>query len=357
MKLLDFGLAKVCEPLFAGADAREITVTMAGAPDGAIIGTPAYMSPEQARGLPVDKRTDIWAFGCVLYEMITGVAAFKGERASDVVAKIIEREPDLEALPRDASSTLRHLLRRCLRKDPRERLRDIGDARLELDESDTVAAGIPTSRNRFGRKLMVVALSLGAIAAAFNGALRLRASQSPGPAAPPVSRFSILAPIISSAYARALTISPDGARFAYVSDSGLAVRSRDRIESIDLAPRNNSALGAPFFSPDGRWIGYTDGQLLMKVPADGGSSVEIMDSGPATIGSWSDAGIVFASMRGLFRISAEGGLAEELNAGLGPSEQAMFPQVPSRKPGGALHRRPYSQQHTDPRSERPGCAY
>ena len=136
VKVLDFGLAKVFEPAVADGEQKAMTATaFDAAGDGAAMGTPAYMSPEQARGLPVGKRTDIWAFGCVLYEMLSGQPLFAGERGSDILAKIIEREPDLAALPTGTPRAIRRLLRRCLEKDPRDRLRDIGDARFELLEA------------------------------------------------------------------------------------------------------------------------------------------------------------------------------------------------------------------------------
>jgi serine/threonine-protein kinase len=335
VKLLDFGLAKVCEPLFPGANPREVTVTMEIAAGGAVMGTPAYMSPEHVRGLPVDRRTDIWAFGCVLYEMLTGAAPFKGERASDVVAKIIEREPDLDALPRDVPPSVRRLLQRCLRKDPRERLRDIGDARLDLEETGAAQAANDTSAwRRMGSTghAAIMALVLVGIGAAIYFASYESARPSAEPAPLRVSRFSLPAPVTANAYARAVAIAPNGARFAYVSERGLFVRSRDRFESTEIYARGTSGLGAPFFSPDGKWIAYTDGQSLMKVPSDGGTAVEIVDSGPAAIGSWDAGGIVFASMNGLFRVSSNGGPATRLEAGLAPNEQAMFPQfLPGNK--------------------------
>jgi serine/threonine protein kinase len=139
VKVLDFGLAKVLDSQQEDAGEHAPTVTDLG-PPGAALGTPAYMSPEQARSLPVDKRTDIWAFGCVLFEMLAGERAFSGDTSTDVIAKVLEREPAFEALPANMPPAIGRLLRRCLEKDPRKRLRDIGDARLELTESRTRVA-------------------------------------------------------------------------------------------------------------------------------------------------------------------------------------------------------------------------
>lgn len=137
VKVLDFGLAKAMEPTAApGNPAHTPTLTSPVMTEiGAVLGTAAYMSPEQARGKPVDKRADIWSFGCVVYEMLTGKAAFPGETVADSVARILERSPDFEALPPDVPTSVRQLLRRCLVKDPRERLRDIGDARIEIGQA------------------------------------------------------------------------------------------------------------------------------------------------------------------------------------------------------------------------------
>ncbi len=144
VKLLDFGLAKVFDPSLRASGSAEVTLTVVGQADadaGRILGSPSCMSPEQARGLPVDKRTDVWAFGCLLYEMLCGTRAFAGDSTSDVIARILEREPDFTALPPDLPPAIPRLLRRCLEKDRRRRLRDIGDARMELLEKIENAPG------------------------------------------------------------------------------------------------------------------------------------------------------------------------------------------------------------------------
>ena len=142
MKVLDFGLAKAVGGDGSSPDLTQCTAgRCARGAQGAVIGTAAYMSPEQARGQPVDKRTDIWAFGCVLYEMLTGRVAFAGDTVSDSIAKILEREPDWSALPAATPASIRRLLLRCLAKDPKQRLRDIGDVRIEIDAIDEVLPG------------------------------------------------------------------------------------------------------------------------------------------------------------------------------------------------------------------------
>jgi eukaryotic-like serine/threonine-protein kinase len=338
VKLLDFGLAKIFDPTVAGSDPKAATVSafdIGG--DGAIMGTPAYMSPEQARGLPVEKRADIWAFGCVLYEMLTGHAAFAGAHASDVLARIIEREPDLGALPRDTPTAVRRVLRRCFEKEPRNRLRDIGDARLELAEAGARDADDVTAAPRRDfqwRRIAIAAAILAGVSAVIVSMAARFATRSGTAAVPahPVSRFAIPARVIATASGRALALSADGAQLAYVTAQGLFVRSRDRLDGTLVHGLAGPGAGAPFFSPDGKWVAFTDGQALTKVPVAGGPAIVFAEVRPAAIGSWTAEGIVFADMRGLFRVPAEGGAPEALLTNLGPYEQAMFPQLlPERR--------------------------
>ena len=155
VKLLDFGLAKIFESETSGSSpsiSYSPTLTARGTAAGVILGTAAYMSPEQARGKPVDKRTDVWAFGCVLYEMLTGKRAFEGETVSDVLAAVLKEDPDWAALPEQTPTAVRKILRRCLQRDARLRLRDIGDARLELDELSAGGASSLSAQFTFRRK-------------------------------------------------------------------------------------------------------------------------------------------------------------------------------------------------------------
>jgi serine/threonine-protein kinase len=338
VKVLDFGLAKVFEPV--GAEQKGTTTSFDVAAGGAVMGTPAYMSPEQARGLPVDKRTDIWAFGCVLYEMLSGQALFAGERSSEIIAKIIEREPDLVALPAGTPRAVRRLLRRCLEKEPRDRLRDIGDARFELLEATANgAADEPaTLRGRSGsREVWIAAVMLVIASSTIAGAaVWLAAGQAPDPVSPRITRFTIPSGVLDTntwnASGRALAVSPDGARLAFYSGQGLFVRSRERLELTPVHGLPGPGAGAPFFSPDGQWIGFTDGQTLKRVPIAGGLAVTVTEVGPAAFGTWAAEGIVFASMRGLFRVAAEGGTPEALLTDFDASEQVLFPQLlPERR--------------------------
>ena len=220
VKVLDFGLAKAVTADGSSPEITQAPTALQGEPRrGAVIGTPAYMSPEQARGLAVDKRTDIWAFGCVLYEMLTGRVAFAGDTISDSIARILEREPDWSALPAATPAPIRRLLLRCLTKDPKKRLRDIGDVRIEIDAMDEVlpgaaAAPVPPPRAMSAAAwLPWVALVLVAAAVGTWEALR------PAPA--------VENPLANATFSRVTNwagteeqaeISPDGRFVAFVAD-------------------------------------------------------------------------------------------------------------------------------------------
>ena len=247
-------------------------MTATGFREGMIIGTPAYMSPEQARGQVIDKRTDIWAFGCVLYELLTARAAFPGATMSDTVAKILEGEPDWSALPSMTPPSLARLLRRCLEKDPRRRLRDIGDALAELDAHERPSE--PT--RRYPWKPILATAALAGLAATVATVALLR-RPSPAPAAEPgVVRFSIDAPR-GTKFPRGMAemaISPKEDRIAFValSEDGvrrLWVRRFDDVDS-ELVSGTEGAVH-PFWSPDGRWIAYITNGQLKRVEAAGGA--------------------------------------------------------------------------------------
>ena len=207
VKVLDFGLAKAVAPPGSAANRSQLThQEMDGTRDGAILGTAAYMSPEQARGQAVDKRTDIWAFGCVLFEMLTGRNAFAGETVSDTLAAILEREPPWTALPDTTPPAVRRLLQRCLEKDPKRRLRDIGDARVELEGSQSdapVAPSPPQPASRLRERLAwLSALALVTLIAVATGLWVIRSA-----APPPETRFNITTPPTRDL---SMAIAPDG---------------------------------------------------------------------------------------------------------------------------------------------------
>jgi serine/threonine-protein kinase len=325
VKVLDFGLAKASAGHASIPDlSHSPTITVGGTRQGMILGTAAYMSPEQARGQAVDKRADIWAFGCVLYEMLAGRAAFGGETTSDTIAAILERQPDWSALPGSTPTKIRDLLQRCLRKDPKQRLHDIADARIEIDEAlmappaETLLAASsrivrPTSQWRRIAAFAVVALVAGSVAS-----IAVWLATRPRLPAPRVSRFTIT-PSSEAALAlgpspdRSLAITPDGSPVVYTGANGTAlfVRALDQLEATQL-----TGLGAPhgvFLSPDGLRIGFGDGPFALKKVALSGGPAALLSplDGAARGATWgSDDTIVFATLNvttGLQQIPAAGG--------------------------------------------------
>jgi len=319
VKVLDFGLAKSgAADRASSATNLAASPTMSFAPTrvGVILGTAAYMSPEQARGRHVDRRTDIWSFGCVLYECLTGRQAFAGETVSDLIARILEREPDWSALPAATTLRLRELLQRCLRKDARERLRDIGDARIALEEMSkgTPAADTEDVKAKPPRKSSL-AFQIGL--AAFTAFLAVIATRfaSRAPIPQPVA-LSVILPrgemLEAGLENNVLAIAPDGGSLVYASlgDGAprLSLRRLDRPEIVEM-PGTNEARN-PFFSPDGEWVGFFAGRHLLKASVRGGTPVELAEAGTDRGGAWlEDGSIVFAPMFAgpLFRISVNGG--------------------------------------------------
>jgi Tol biopolymer transport system component len=308
VKVLDFGLAKY-EAGKAGQAAfatNAPTVTIGGTREGTLLGTVAYMSPEQARGLSVDKRTDIWSFGCVLYEMLSGRMAFAGQTSSDTIAAILEREPDWTALPQVTPLSIQRLLKRCCEKDARRRLRDIGDVAIEIEgRIDGDGSAEPATIFVRRRAREYVGWSVAAVAAvglilAFSVP---RAFREAGPA-PPIVRTSLVLPIDQqfggvSVGPSPLVLSPDGARLVYVATwngrSHLFVRELGEFDAR-VIPGTEEAE-QPFFSPDGKWVAFFADGALQKVAIGGGTPLRICEvASDPTGGSWGpDDAIVFAS--------------------------------------------------------------
>jgi len=311
VKVLDFGLAKAVETTSSGSDpSMSLTITspamMTGV--GVILGTAAYMSPEQAKGRTADRRSDIWSFGCVLYEMLTAQRAFDGEDVSETLATILRGEPQWASLPPTLPAPVTRLLRRCLMKDRRRRLADIADARLDLDEA--MAAPVePSSAN--DQKRNPVWLAIGGIAAAVAIALAVFVTRAPTATPPRVMRLSIAASGRPVNFTHDIAITPDGSRVVYVGENGneIYVRALDQLEPTVL-----SDVGHPrdlFVSPDGRWIGFFDGTMLKKVPITGGPALPVSKSLLASRGAtWTDDdSIILATGQnsfGLRRVSASG---------------------------------------------------
>ncbi|MDQ5871140.1 MAG: protein kinase [Acidobacteriota bacterium] len=325
VKVLDFGLAKAFGPGPSDADlSHSPTITTGETQQGVILGTAAYMSPDQARGKALDKRTDIWSFGCVLYEALTGNPAFVGATFSDTMAGILTREPDWDRLPDSMPANVRALLRRCLRKDRERRLRDIGDARLELEDALTGAPGIagaevaarPSTRNLVAG--VFVGLVFGALAA---GLVVTRLGREAAPR-PPVTHFAISLPAKASLFTGvgpSVALSPDGSLLAYAAQSGgqrqIHLRRLDRLEAEPIPGTEGGVV--PFFSPDGQWIGFRhlQSRTVRKVALSGGAPVTVCETEVFYGASWApDDTIVFSPTvpGALARVPAAGGKPQPL---------------------------------------------
>jgi Tol biopolymer transport system component len=340
VKVLDFGLAKaVAETDLPRSDVA--TMTSLDTSVGVVLGTVAYMSPEQVRGLPVDKRTDIWAFGCVLYEMLTGRPAFSGSTPSDSIAAILQGEPDWSLLPDTVPRGVQRVVRRCLVKDTKHRFRDIGDVRADLERAFERAreAGRPPDAQRAWRRAVpwLVAVSGFAIAAVL--AVRSPTRSTAVGTQVGVTRASITLPagqeLDTSEAASPLALSPDGRRLAYVakSDGRLQLFVR-RLDAFVATPVTNSdSARYPFFSPDGEWVAFFAGGELRRVSVRGGSPVTVCVVPPLGPGAtWGpDDTIVFATpSAGLLRVSAKGGTPAPLAKAREGPQGLVWPQfVPS----------------------------
>ena len=326
VKILDFGLARAYEgdPEQTDSSATQPTLTAAMTGAGVILGTAAYMSPEQARGKTLDRRTDIFSFGAVLYEMLTGARPFGGETLSDTLASVLKEQPDRSALPTDTPAALRLLLDRCLEKDARKRLRDIGEARLILaavhggDATASVIlgrAGVPDPAGADGpnriRPREMAAWALGILAVAALGIVFLGAGDTPPP---PRAVHNLSVPIPGETDLRfthgGLVISPDGARIAYINRHKLYVRRMDSWDPIEI-PQSEGA-SSPFWSPDGQALGFAIDRDLLTVRPDGTQRKVI---GTAEVafsrtsgGAWlADDRIVFRGDKDLMVVPASGG--------------------------------------------------
>ena len=335
VKLLDFGLAKALERETTEPELQDSpTLSAAATRTGVLLGTAAYMSPEQARGKRVDRRADIWAFGCLLYEMLSGRAAFTGETTSDILASVIRAEPDWSSLPGSVPPRIRELLHRCLQKESKQRLRDIGDARIIIEEalsgsvaSDTVPVGALTRSFRHRGAVWawaVAGLALGAV-----GAVVIASYVHPNSGEGPVSRFAFGFPApdgqppASEGFPLrdfpAVAISRDGTKIAYLGAHGhttqLFLRPVDRLEPQPLPGSTNAT--SPFFSPDGQWVGFFADGRLKKASVNGGEATTLCDAPINRSATWGpDSTITFAPtlFGGLMRVSAAGGSPEILTA-------------------------------------------
>jgi serine/threonine protein kinase len=288
VKVLDFGLAKAFVGEAVNDDpSNSPTLSAAATMQGTILGTAAYMSPEQARGKSCDKRTDIWAFGCVLYELLTGSQAFQGETTTEILAAVLRGEPDWQALPASTPGKIRDLLRRCLQKEMSKRARDAGDARIEIEEvlAAPVTAELTTSAptkgfHALGRRTLILSVGIFILGAVFASLATWNLKPSPPQ---PVTRMAINLPpgqqLAGLENGSAVVFSPDGTHLAYVARQGniqqLYLRSMDSMEARPI-PGTEEAVN-PFFSADGQWLGFFAGGKLKKVSVSGGSALTLAD--------------------------------------------------------------------------------
>ena len=326
VKILDFGLAKALD-----TDASS-SLTLANSPtilspvgltvQGMILGTAAYMSPEQARGAPVDRRTDVWALGCVIYEMLTGRPAFASASLSDTLAAVLRGEPDWQALPGDTPPRIRLLLGRCLRKDPRQRVHDAADVRIEVNDAAADAdVQAPRPRASTDRRLAPLALALLGGAAIASALWWVRVSTSRETPTPVHLSLTSVPRTSSSLYLNAnhqVSISPDGRHIVFVANpSGhrqLFLRSMGEADARPIDGTDDARTA--FFSSDGEWIAFGTGRALQKVAVSGGSPVTIckLSSTGFYGGDWSADQIIFVPdyNGGLWSVSSNGGTPQPL---------------------------------------------
>jgi serine/threonine-protein kinase len=338
VKVLDFGLAKAFYEQAATADmSHSPTITDEMTRPGVVLGTAAYMSPEQAKGKAVDKRTDIWAFGCVLYECLTAKRAFQGDTITETVAAILKSEPDWALLPADSSPFLRAVLRQCLQKDPNLRLHDIADGRVEMLEGLSEPAEVISVAQRFSLLWLLIVGAAILVVGALTGSVAMKYIR---PTASPISQPVVRSPVrlepghwldgrrwsppygLDHPTRTAMAISSNGRFIVYCAVNKnpgpqdkprLYLRRLDQLEARPIAGTEGSSN--PFLSPDDRWVGFWAGGKLMTVSTDGGIPVTLCNAATPFGASWgTDNSIVFSreENKGLFRVSAESGEPESL---------------------------------------------
>jgi serine/threonine protein kinase/Tol biopolymer transport system component len=323
VKVLDFGLAKAAVAAAADHEGSPMaTVPVDRTPEGTILGTTSYMSPEQSRGHDVDKRTDIWAFGCVLYEMLTGRPAFAGETISDTLAALLTQEPDWQTLPPDTPRGIQSLLRRCLNKTPVDRLHDIADARIEIQEAIAQPAVMPATGRppRPARWTRVIPWVVAAGSSALALLLVQQALRGTGASPGPVTRLDLDLPVgveLVTVYPPAMVLSPDGTRVAFVGVlrglRQLYMRRLDQFETVSIRGTENA--NAVFMSPDGRALGFITADLALKKVSltDGLVTTIEHDAEFSTGAAWgADDRITFVRAGVLWQVPASGGAATQL---------------------------------------------
>jgi eukaryotic-like serine/threonine-protein kinase len=335
VKVLDFGLAKALEPTGAMSASNSMSPTIttpAMTQAGMILGTAAYMSPEQAKGKAIDKRADIWAFGCVLFEMLSGRPPFRGETVSETLADVMKSAPPWQTLSASVPANLQELIRRCLVKEPRQRIRDVGDVRLALEGAFETAAPQTTATatsSALGGRLAWVACAVALLLAVALAIPTVRHLREAPPPVPPEMRLEINTPATTDPVS--LAISPDGQRIVFVATgegrSRLSLRSLDAVSARLLTGTEGASW--PFWSPDGRSIGFFADGKLKRIDIDGGQPQNLTDAPSGRGASWNrDGTIIFTPDFGsIFRILAAGGEPSPLTRPESPKQTShRFPQ-------------------------------
>jgi len=348
VKVLDFGLAKAYAGEAAAAPSADVsqspTLAHQGTQAGLILGTAAYMSPEQARGTPVDKRADIWAFGVVLFEMLTGKPLFAGETVSDVLAGVLKTEIDIGRLPESTPSPIRGLLRRCLQRRPQDRLRDIGDARLQVAEclagtlDDTVSRTSDTPPRMAAAKRWLPIVAAGAALCGLLGYM-LGTTRATGAASASGIEQRFVIPAAGRSVDDRQAIAPDGTRLAYTAAGGLWLRALGEVEPRRIT--GGDGAREPFWSPDSREIGFVREHALWRIAIEGGAAKRVCEIPAGTFdgGTWGEDGTVtFAVATGgwsgnLLQCAASGGTARPLHEPESVGLRFRRPQALPRKAG------------------------
>ena len=339
VKVLDFGLAKALESVPATPNlSNSPTLSLAATNAGLILGTAAYMSPEQAKGTEADLRSDVFSFGCVFYEMLTGRQTFHGESVSEILAAVLIRDADLTALPPNLNPRIQELLQRCLEKNPKRRWQAVGDLRTELETISTAPRAVSFTTSvaapqrpiwRRGIPILASTIIFSILAAVATWMLK--------PSTPAtVTKFAVTLPEdqnLGPATSRQLvTISSDGTKLVYLANNQLFLRQMNEMESHPIPGANGSGgnIMSPFFSPDGQWVGFYSvaDAALKKISINGGTAVIICKStAPAGV-SWDGHQMLFAEFgKGIMRVSADGGAPETLVSVKAEEGIAYGPQI------------------------------
>jgi serine/threonine protein kinase len=343
VKILDFGLAKTYSGHKEDSNlSNSPTLSDAATQQGIILGTAAYMPPEQAKGKTVDKRADIWAFGVVLFEMITGRQLFKGETVSETLAAVLMKEPDFGLLPQNIHPRLRFVIERCLEKEPKNRYHEIADVRVEIQKvlADPAGVLVQSSAAVKPRKMLqlglprVAAIAILCLIVAGVAVYKLKPSEPRK-----VMRFDYELPE-GQQFTGSLAVSPDGSQMVYSTANGLYVRSVDALDARLITGTDRNSNG-PVFSPDGKWLAYwsSNERKLKKIAISGGAPVVVCDTDALLGGlSWgSDNNIVYSEPLGgvVKQISADGGSPESLvKAGMLNPKLGGMPIAPQMLPDG-----------------------